>query len=218
MQTNNTVGHGKQSGQFGSKEYVSTREAADMLGVTVRTVQNWVDGGKLGARVTLGGHRRVFLGDVEALLAKSDMPSVNTAAVGKDAQRLRLVVLEDNSELLEMYRLRLSLFRVPHDLYLAQDALTGLFMVGHYAPHLLLMDLRMPGVDGFAFLRTLQSRPEASSMKIIVVTGLGAAEVIEGGGLPSGVALLPKPVPFEILETLCVQRAAELGLALSSET
>lgn len=49
---------------------LTTREAADRLGVSLRTIQLWVDGGKLKAGVTPGGHRRIRLSDVLALADK----------------------------------------------------------------------------------------------------------------------------------------------------
>lgn len=202
-------------------EYITTRDAANMLGVTVRTIQNWVDSGKLYARVTLGGHRRLLRSEVEAFMGqgKADetstptsndvpMPIINSPI----EQKLRVLVVEDNPLLLDLYRLRFSTFSFPHELLTAEDGVQGLFKIGRYSPQLLLMDLCMPNMDGFQMLRALQNMPEADDLKIIVVTGLQATEILEGGGLPSGVSLLPKPVPFDTLEALCMQRATELGL------
>lgn len=42
----------------------STREAADLLGVSLKTIQLWVDAGVLDAWKTVGGHRRVSLKSV----------------------------------------------------------------------------------------------------------------------------------------------------------
>ena len=41
------------------KTWLSTRSAAKLLNVSLRTVQNWVDTGKIEASVTVGGHRRI---------------------------------------------------------------------------------------------------------------------------------------------------------------
>ena len=61
-----------------NENYITTRDAAVMLGVTIRTIQNWVDSGKLFAKITLGGHRRLLLSEVEALINQhSPQPSAN---------------------------------------------------------------------------------------------------------------------------------------------
>jgi excisionase family DNA binding protein len=196
-----------------------------MLGVTVRTIQNWVDNGKLFAKITLGGHRRLLRSEVEALM-NQNTPQSSTAnqknnplqisafepVLSSATGPLRVLVVEDSPPLLDLYKLRFSTFNFPHTLFTAEDGVQGLFKIGRYYPQLVLMDLRMPNMDGFQMLRSLQSMPEATDIKIIVITGLPAADIIESGGLPPGIALLPKPVPFDTLETLCMQRATELGL------
>ena len=45
--------------------YCTTAEAARSLGVSIRTIQIWVDGGVLTAWKTVGGHRRILLDSVE---------------------------------------------------------------------------------------------------------------------------------------------------------
>ena len=42
------------------EDFLTTRQAASLLGVALRTVQLWVEAGKLSAWKTRGGHRRIF--------------------------------------------------------------------------------------------------------------------------------------------------------------
>lgn len=213
------------SSKDGKESYITTRDAAVMLGVTVRTIQNWVDSGKLFAKITLGGHRRLLLSEVEALMNQhspqpndSNQKDNNLTTLAFDPALinttgpLRVLVVEDSPPLLDLYKLRFSTFNFPHILFTAEDGVQGLFKIGRYYPQLVLMDLRMPNMNGFEMLRSLQSMSEVADIKIIVITGLPAADIIESGGLPPGVAILPKPVPFDTLEMLCIQRATELGL------
>ena len=60
----------------------------------------------------------------------------------------------------------------------------------------------MPGIDGFKMLRALHGRPDLGGVHIVVVTGLHAHEIADRGGLPAGVRVLPKPVPFDELERI----------------
>lgn len=210
-----------RSNNITNEKYITTREAAHLLGVTVRTVQNWVDSGKLSAKLTLGGHRRLRDSEVDALVAElngRDTQSVTTnhlENLGEDNSnhsKLRILAVEDKSELLNFYKLRFSTFSLPHELFTAEDGVQGIFKVGRHTPHVLLMDLHMPNMDGFQMLRSLQNIDELGNMKIVVATGLSAAEIADKGGLPSGVLLLPKPLPFETFQTICMQYATELGL------
>ena len=52
---------------------LTTREAALRLGVSLRTVQLWVEAGTLPAGRTPGGHRRIRLSAVEALAQRSGL-------------------------------------------------------------------------------------------------------------------------------------------------
>jgi len=51
----------------GDKLYCTTAEAARSLGVSIRTIQLWVDGGVLAAWKTVGGHRRITLDSLSRL-------------------------------------------------------------------------------------------------------------------------------------------------------
>ncbi|XVJ69915.1 MAG: excisionase family DNA-binding protein [Rhizobacter sp.] len=55
----------------------STVEIARRLGVSIQTVQRWVDSGKLKAWKTLGGHRRIDAESAEALLATRGYQDIN---------------------------------------------------------------------------------------------------------------------------------------------
>lgn len=50
---------------------LTPREAANVLGVSIRTLYRWEDDGLISPRRTPGGHRRYPLADVEALLGRS---------------------------------------------------------------------------------------------------------------------------------------------------
>jgi excisionase family DNA binding protein len=52
-------------------EIVTTKQAADMLGVSVSTVQKWVELGKLASWKTPGGHRRIPITSIKAVLLNS---------------------------------------------------------------------------------------------------------------------------------------------------
>jgi hypothetical protein len=50
----------------------------------------------------------------------------------------------------------------------------------------------------------------------VVVTGLGTREIISMGELPLGIMVLPKPIPFQTVETILYQKSIELGIELNS--
>src|SRR5690606_23936148 len=61
----------------GDDPILTTREAAKLLGIAVSTAQQWIENGALPAWKTPGGHRRVRLSDVSALLRERAGPGAH---------------------------------------------------------------------------------------------------------------------------------------------
>lgn len=183
------------------KSFCTTREASLLLGVSVGTVQLWVESGLLQAWKTAGGHRRVLRDSVEGLLHKAP-PTEGKAATPVEGQRLSVLVVEDDSDLLRLYQTRIAAWPMAPQVTLCSNGFAALLTLGRTCPDLLITDLRMPGIDGFVMLRALQNAPEAAQTHIVVVSGLDAAEIAAQGGLPGGIECLGKPVPFERLQQI----------------
>jgi CheY-like chemotaxis protein len=111
-------------------------------------------------------------------------------------------VVEDDDILLQLYLFKLSAWPMKPVVSLANNAVSGLLMMGRSNPDLLITDLNMPGMDGFNMLRVLHQTPDLSHTTIVVVSGLDAAGIASHGGIPGGIEVLNKPVPFERLETI----------------
>ena len=201
------------------KSFCTTREAANLLGVSVGTVQLWVESGLLQAWKTAGGHRRVLRDSVDSLLHKkpvsaaAPVPRLNESAGPK---RMRVLVVEDDPNLLRLYQAQISQWPIPTSVTLIDNAVSALLHMGRGGPDLLISDLHMPGMDGFAMLRVLCKSPEMAQTTMVVVTGLDAEEVVSRGGVPPGVDVLTKPIPFARLLTIAKGVSQRIGLSASS--
>lgn len=183
--------------------YCTTREAAQMLGVSLRTVQLWSENGLLEAWKTEGGHRRINRASVESLLHDEQAPRrTKPPEVMPDLQRIKVLVVEDDNILLKLYRTVMASWNLPADVITTDNGIEGLIRVGRDSPDLLITDLGMPGMDGFSLIRNLAASSFREGMEIIVVTGLNADEMGAHGGLPPDIRILPKPVPFNELRTI----------------
>ena len=179
------------------KSFCTTRQAATLLGVSVGTVQLWVESGLLQAWKTAGGHRRVLRDSVESLLHKKPVAPFGPPVVTVSGpRRLRVMVVEDDPSLLRLYEAQLARWPLPMELTLMDNAISALLHLGRGGPDLLIADLHMPEMDGFAMLRVLSQSPEMAQTKMVVVSGLDADEVSARGGVPQGVEVLAKPIPF----------------------
>lgn len=181
-----------------SFSFYSTREAAKVLGVSVTTVQLWVESGVLTAWKTAGGHRRIPREAIDAMRTQQD----SLGASEQTPRQHSVLVVEDDPVQRELYRIQFSKWNLPIVLHLAEDGFEGLLMAGKYVPDLIIADLSMPGMDGFEMIRRLLGSREVKVPALVVVTALSPAEIKANGGLPAGVAVHSKPVPFGVLKQL----------------
>lgn len=204
-----------------SDQWISTKKAAELLGVSQRTIQNWVDDGKLLSSRTAGGHRRLDPNQVSQFIQKNYQPKnlfhvTEHPVQPQDGDILNVLIVEDDFNLLRLCELRFSQFTIPHRLHLAPNPFLGLIMIGKYQPHLIFTDLRMPQVNGLQLISEIIKLPDMLNTRIVVMTGLEISEIVKMGPLPEGLMVLPKPIPFNTVETILYQQAQALGLRTAS--
>jgi excisionase family DNA binding protein len=196
------------------KSFCTTREAAALLGVSVGTVQLWAESGLLRAWKTAGGHRRVMRDSVNDLLHNKTGPKPageKPESAVSAPRRLKILVVEDDANLLRLYEATISCWTMVPTLMVASNAVAALLLIGRSNPDLLVTDLHMPGMDGFNMLRVLRETPETRNTTIVVVSGLDAANIHDQGGIPPNIEVLPKPVPFNRLEAIAIEIAIKNG-------
>lgn len=181
------------------KEYCSTSEAAQRLGLSLGTVQQMVENGQLEGWKTAGGHRRIRVSSIEEFRARS-MADNTQSQPRPAANSLQVLVAEDDRILQKLYEHTLSSWGLPLQIRLVSSGIDGLLEIGRVPPDLLITDLRMPGIDGFEMIRRLRADPQLQELDIVVVSGLTEDEILENGGLPPDVIFYSKPVPFRELK------------------
>lgn len=181
------------------KEYCSTTEAAQRLGLSLGTVQQMVENGQLEGWKTAGGHRRIRISSIEEFRARS-MAGGGAQSQTKPSGMLQILVAEDDRILQKLYEHTMGSWGLPLQVRLVSSGIDGLLEIGRVPPDLLITDLRMPGLDGFEMIRRLRADPRLQDLDILVVSGLTEGEIAENGGLPPDVVLYGKPVPFRELK------------------
>jgi DNA-binding response OmpR family regulator len=106
--------------------------------------------------------------------------------------RKKVLIVDDNRELLGL--LRLSFRAAGFSITTATNGIEALKKARSVAPDLILLDLVLPEMDGFAVCETLRRAPATSSIPIFILTGL-TSEFTRLAGLESGAnEYFPKPV------------------------
>ena len=162
------------------RDVCSTREAAERLGVSLRTVQLWSESGLIRAWKTPGGHRRILLASIDELVLRRGGDIARRAHGGN----YQVLVVEDEPDFRRLFELHLRSWDLPIELQSVPSGFDALLRIGAARPDLLITDLRMPGIDGFEMLRALKASGAISELEIIVVTALSDHTIQERGGLP----------------------------------
>ena len=187
-------------------DLMTTREAGEALGVAVRTVQLWVESGVLPAWRTAGGHRRIARSAVDKLMAERSnvicQPVVKNEASASQDRPLKLLVVEDDADLLNLFTMVVDGWDFPVELSTAVNGFDGLIRIGQVRPDMVVTDLNMPGMDGLQMVRSLK-RPDSGfeDLVLIVVTALSEGDIADRG-LPEGTLVFQKPVPFQEIEAI----------------
>ena len=174
----------------------TTRQAAEALGICVRTAQLWVEQGRLRAWKTPGGHRRILRESVNAQLREREK-ECGVSLAGFD-----ILIVEDEPIQRQLLQKKIASLGAEVSVRTAYNGVEGLIKIGERQPNVLITDLLMPGLDGFHLLKTLVDSPLVRPLQIIVITSLADEEIAEQGGLPAGVATFHKPVRVAALLTM----------------
>ena len=145
---------------------LSTGQIAEHCQVSYETVTNWIRSGKLVAHQTPGGHHRVRVGDFDRFLADHGMPSFQK----QNRQRPGVLIVDDSVSTADMYAKILSSAR-RYDLSICYDGFEAGVKLATEQPDLILLDLLMPGIDGFKICTMVKENPEFSRTRILVITG-----------------------------------------------
>ena len=108
-------------------QFLSTRQAALRLGVSLGTVQNMVESGALEAWKTAGGHRRIPVASVEALLARR---RTQTPSAQEANSQLEILIAEDDPTLQGLYQMTIESWGLPLRIRMVANGFDGLYQVG----------------------------------------------------------------------------------------
>ena len=134
-----------------------------------------------------------------------------------DLVRFRILVVDDHHDAGDSLVTLLRL--LGHQVRIAYDGLAALDAVKGFRPEVVLLDIGMPGMDGFEVASRLRQDPAQERLLIVALTGYGRDEDLRRSAAAGFDAHLVKPVDISVLNTLLAQhgaRVAQLSLTQSA--
>ncbi len=191
--------------------FLTTEEVLEYLQVNLRTVYRLIKAGKIPA-VRVGRQWRFRKRDIDAWLdaqrPRGGARPAATAPVRPAAGtgRPRVLVVDDEASIRDLLAKTLAL--AEYEVDVAADGRSALERIRIHAYDLLIVDLKMPGIDGLAVIR--EAKRYHANLPVLIITGYSTeASAIEAVNL--GVAgYLTKP--FRVPQVLAAAAKA-LGIS-----
>ncbi|MFM0740605.1 PAS domain S-box protein [Paraburkholderia xenovorans] len=119
---------------------------------------------------------------------------------------LRILLVDDNRDSADSLAMLLEL--KGHDVRIAYDGMQAVELAPRVAPHLAVIDIAMPKMDGYATIAALREMPALKDTLFAAMTGFGQSSDRERTQAAGFHAHLVKPVEFALLEALLADAEA----------
>lgn len=157
-----------------TRQYLTPNEVAEMMMVSPVTVRQWAAKGDLPALTTPGGHRRFVRQDVEDFARKRGL-----TLLPNPSSQMRVLIVDDDVQF-SSYLCEL-LKRNCQEIYVDQayDGFEAGQKIEVFQPNIVLLDLMMPGINGYQVCRRIKEDPRTKAVRVIAMTGYPSDENIE---------------------------------------
>ena len=151
----------------------SIPKAAQQCGVSRGTIWNNVKSGELKAFRTPGGQYRILRRDLIDFMSRKQMPPL----LADTARRGRILIVDDDASIGRMIGRILEPYGFVTET--AGDGFEAGAKVFSFKPEMILLDLYMPGMDGFEVCRRLKADPSTADIKVLAISGQDTPETRE---------------------------------------
>ncbi|MEK6798720.1 MAG: response regulator [Planctomycetota bacterium] len=192
---------GLQTKQLQTKQVFTTGEVAQICKVSQQTVIRCFDSGRLkGFRVPGSRFRRIPRDALVAFMKGNQIPMENL-----ETGKRRILVVDDDEAIIEMFSDLLE----RDGRFEVRTATTGYdagIMTEQFRPDVLLLDYKLPDINGTAVCRTIRGNAAFRHMQILIISGVADPDEVEELRRAGANEFIRKP--FDI--TNVINRVAEL--------
>lgn len=188
-----------------TKSYLTPKEAAAYLKVSTETVRQWAKTGQLKAELTLGGHRRFRIDEVERFASGLRIRRGTNCTP-------RVLIVDDDKQFVKLVE---EILKTCSEDIITSSAFDG-FEAGHkvntFKPSIILLDLVMPNSNGIEVCRYLKANDHTKDIRILATTGYTSELNVHNFINAGAEVVLDKPLDMELLKDLVLadyQRSAE---------
>lgn len=147
--------------------------APEGLGVGLSLVKTLIElhGGEVRASSAGAGLGSTFSIDLPVAAQPVAAPPAPAPAPAPSKKSLRILLVDDSADAVRMLKMLLQKFG--HVVETASDGPAALALAPVFAPQIALLDIGLPGMDGYEVARALRRMPELDGLMLVALTGYG---------------------------------------------
>ncbi len=166
---------------------VTQEELARALGVSFATVNRWENGHTHPSPAAQRLLRAFF---------RQNLPEIEQATIIQDETNrfVRVLIVDDDPLVRRALQRTLAKLGSRYQVETADDGYEAGVKTGTFRPHIVVLDLFLPRLDGVRVCRFLKENPETQAVKVIAVTGYGTDDTLQQIRDAGADAVILKPI------------------------
>ncbi len=182
-----------------NKKFFTTGDIARLFGVSRISAYKWVINGKIKAFKIPGGRYKITKRDLLDFIKKSGMDSKIAGSFSRE--ETRILIVDDEKLIIQSVRDYMEKANPSFIINSASDGFEAGRMLARAIPDIVILELFMPGINGFSLCRNIRNDPNTKHIKIIAITGYPTEENVKKVKESGADAVLSKPFDMKELES-----------------
>jgi excisionase family DNA binding protein len=160
------------------KSVLTTGDVARYCHVSIPTVCGWIRNGHLPAYTLPNGHHRVLPSEFQGFLERHGMP-IPQAFLTDGEEESRILIVDDEPQIVDTLTRALTRDDPRFNVASTHHGFEAGMLVASFQPHLVILDLMMPGFDGFQVCQLIRDNRDTAHIRILVITGFAGPRNME---------------------------------------
>jgi excisionase family DNA binding protein len=174
-------------------DFYTIPQAADICSVGRTTMWRWVKFGELRASPTPGGQYKIRKEDLKSFI----LGRMKHLSISEFSKEKKILIVDDDQKIQKYLNMMLS--SGGYQIEMASDGFEAGVKTIEFKPDLMILDLYMPGMDGFEVCKQIKGNSNTSHIKILAYTGYDTKENRNRIMKAGADGYLPKPVGKDTL-------------------
>lgn len=153
------------------KKVFTPAEVAEICHVTKPTVHNWIESGKIKSITLPNGYKKIESNELRRFLEDANIKIPDNLKY-----EYTVLIVDDEPEVLNTFKGLIEIIAedkgiVNLVIHESSDGVDAALKIGTIKPDLILLDIMLPGMDGFEVCRKIRESRELDEVKIVIITG-----------------------------------------------